>query len=103
MSHNFGVIAICSSTGPIYPRDLLPFETAPKNGLGLSSRSDVLSRFLHGQVLRFKVPPSCSLKNEFAPGTKGGVGEVGEAKGKTTLEKRTIVLFYLNACMRRTR
>lgn len=69
----------------------------------LSSRSDVPSRFLHGQVLRFKVPPSCSLKNEFAPGTKGGEGEVGEAKGKTTLEKRTIVLFYLNACMRRTR
>lgn len=69
----------------------------------LSSRSDVPSRFLHGQVLRFKVPPSCSLKNEFAPATKEGEGEVGEAKGKTTLEKRTIVLFYLNACMRRTR
>lgn len=27
---NFGVIAICCSTGPIYPRDLLPFKTVPK-------------------------------------------------------------------------
>lgn len=49
----------------------------------LSSRSDVPSRFLHGQVLRFKVPPSCSLKNEFAPGTKGGeLGSLGRQRGR---------------------
>lgn len=95
----FALLRSALATGPIYPRDLVPFKTAPKT-VSASRRGPTF--FLAFSTAKFYDSKfhRCSLKNEFAPATKGG--EVA-AKGKTTFEKRTIVLFYLNACMRRTR
>lgn len=55
-----------------------------------------LRSFLAFSTAKFYDSKFRSLKNEFAPATKEG----SRAKGKTTFEKRTIVLFYLNACTR---
>lgn len=81
VSHNFRVIAIWSSTGPIYPRDLLPFKTVPKTS---RRGSPFLSRFLHGQVLRFKVP---FVKERIRAGYEGGFESKGEDHFRETHDR----------------
>lgn len=63
MSHNFYVIAIWSSTRPIYPRDLLRFKTTPKR---LSLAANAADPFFLAFSIEFYDSKflRCSLKSE---------------------------------------